>query len=291
MSFCAPNIDKQDHYTCFTMEELENVAKSFNNYIKKNKQCPIKISNNKSKSGGNNIDYCLVNKKIRINGKTKKELWESIYNRLKSVCTSEYCWLDLDFIKHIDDNQFKEKIIFFTFKPKMTFTRDQWLNTQDINNVLQQYQELNPNFKFLGALPSDFYKITKVDYSKIFDYKKLAIVFNLDEHDQRGSHWVAFIIDNSNKTLEYYDSTGKLPNKNIKYFINIVWKYLQKHDLNYKIYINKTKHQHGNSECGVYSIYFIIQRFLGFDFKYITENVILDEQMNKFRDIIFRPYN
>ena len=58
--------------------------------------------------------------------------------------------------------------------------------------------------------------------------------------------------------------------------------------LDAKLY-NKKQHQSENSECGVYAIYFLIQRLLNFDFKTITNNIITDKQMNDFRSVIFRP--
>ena len=284
MSYCAPNVDIRDHYTCFEFDELKSIAVAFNNYIAKNKKCPTrKGQKQKSKT------KCEPNRKINIYNKTKRQLWNSIYRRLKYLCPYEYCWIDLDFINQIDDKNLKEKLTWFTFKPKMTRTKNAWLSTQDINNVLQQYQEIDPSFKFLGALPSDFYKVTRVDYNKIFDYKRIAIVFNLDGHKDPGSHWVAFLIDNTSKTLEYYDSAAQKPNKNIQVFIDTVKSYIESQGYNYKLYYNTTKHQFQNNECGVYAIYFIIQRLIGFDFNHITKNVILDKQMNQFRNIIFRP--
>jgi hypothetical protein len=283
MSYCAPSIDIKDHYTCFEFHELKTIAKSFNDYIAKNKSCPVKRGSRK-----NGIS-CNPKRPIKIENKTKRELWFSIYNRLKYLCPYEYCWVDLDFINGLDDKDLQEKLQWFTFKPKMTRTQNAWLSTQDINNVLQQYQDIDPSFKFLGALPSDFYKVTRVDYSKIFDHKRIAIVFNLDEHDQPGSHWVAFLIDNKSKTLEYYDSAGKRPNRNIQSFIDTVYEYLKSHGFDYKLSQNTKKHQYQNNECGVYAIYFIIQRLIGFDFNHITDNVILDKQMNRFRKVIFRP--
>jgi hypothetical protein len=279
MSYCSPNIDITDHYTCFEYDELIHIAEAFNKYIK-SKRCPrLQYSNKDIKCEMKEISF----------SKSKKKLWYSIYNRLKNICSYEYCWLDLDFINEIDDKNLREKIKYFTFKPKMTKTKRDWLNTQDINNVLQQYQELFPTFKFIGALPSDFYKVTTVDYNQVLKYDKIGLVFNLDEHNQPGSHWVAFLVDNKMGTLEYYDSVGKLPNKNIQTFINEMSEYLKKNGYNYNKLYNTKKHQYENTECGVYSIYFLIQRLFGFDFEYVTKKVVKDKQMNRFRNVIFRP--
>jgi hypothetical protein len=273
MSFCAPNIrNVKENYTCFEMDELIKIASLINNYI-----CD---SNNKK---------CIITKQININNKTKKELWNSIYKRLKPLCKYEYCWINLDFIKKIDDHNLKNKIMHFTFKPKMTPKYNSWLNTNDINAILKQYEKLYTDFKFVGALPSDFYKITKVDYDSIFKYDKVGIVFNLDSHNQPGSHWTAFLIDNTLNTIEYYDSVGKHPNSNIRKFIKKIYKFILSKGIDYKIKYNTIQHQFKNSECGVYSSYFIINRLNGKSFEEISTNIITDNEMNKFRSCIFRP--
>lgn len=279
MSYCSPNVNITEHYTCFEYEELKQIALALNIYIQKNKLCLIN-------SNSANCSKKIIN----TNKKTKRQLWYSIYNRLKTICPYEHCWVDLEFINNIPDKYVREKVREFTFKPKITKNYNSWLYTQDINNVLQQYQEVDKSFKFLGALPSDFYKITDMNYSKICNYNKFAIVFNLDNHTQPGSHWVSFLIDNQNKTIEYYDSAGNLPNKNIKDFIKKVKLYLDKKcNAKYTTLYNKNQQQYGDIECGMYAIHFIIQRLLGNSFHKITHNTILDKDMNLFRRIVFRP--
>jgi hypothetical protein len=267
--YCAPNVDIENHYTCFTFEELKQIALAFNIYIQKNNICKD--------------DICVPRKLINVNNKSKKRLWNSIYSRLKKICPYEYCWIDLKFIKKIRDQNLQEKIRYFTFKPKLSKHLKAWLSTSDINSVMQQYQQLYNSFKFLGALPSDFYKVTTVDYHQIKNYKKIGIVLNLDDHTQNGSHWVSFLIDNVSKTIEYFDSAGRPPNKNINLFIKKIVKLLPKYDIK----INQLQHQFRNSECGVYSMYFLIQRLFGFTFEDITSNIIKDEQMSTFRNIGF----
>lgn len=269
---CSPNIDIDSHYTCFTMDELIEIANAFNHYIKVNNIC--------SDDNG-----CVPKKQINIKNKSKKQLWNSIYNRLNKICKYEWCWVDQKFIEKIPDTYLQEKLQYFTFKPKMNHNEYNWLSTSDINNVMQQYQEFDKSFKFLGALPCDFYKLTKVKYNDIPKYKKIGIIFNLDTHDKSGSHWVSFLIDNTKRTIEYFDSTGSSPNIHIKQFIKFLKREIL-HDYNYLQ--NKYVHQKKNSECGVYSIYYIIQRLLGNDFHSITSNIITDNQMNVFRRYIFR---
>jgi hypothetical protein len=283
--YCSPNVNIKKHYTCFDYNELQQIALAFNIYIQKNKICP-QLNKNSNKLTDKRI--CKIKRLININ-KPQRELWYSIYNRLKYICPYEYCWVDLDFINNIEDKYLKEKLKYFTFKPKITQGMNAWLTTQDINNVMQQYQDFYSSFKFLGALPSDFYKLISVDFSKIFDHNQIGIIFNLDNHTQKGSHWVSFLIDNENKTIEYYDSAGKYPNKNIQQFIDKIHNYISKRGLVYKIHYNTVRHQLENNECGVYAIYFIICRLSGRSFNNIVKNGPKDKDMNHFRQYIFLP--
>lgn len=275
MNYCSPHIKSNDHFTCFEDGELINIAKAFNNYS-------LKIKDNTRL-----ID---VNKKY-----SKQQLWTEIYNRLNNLCKYEYCWIDLKFIDSIPDKSLRQKIKFFTFKPKMTIKQYTWLSTNDINYVLQQYEKLDENFKFIGALPSDFYKIIPSNmlnniYKNILTYKRIGLIFNLDRHNQIGSHWVSLYIDNNIRTIEYFDSLGNKPNKYICKFIETINSKINKQfKIKYNILINKIVHQKENSECGVYSIYYIIQRLFGDSFKDLTNNIIRDKDMNKFRFNIFRP--
>ena len=150
MSFCAPNIDIKEHYTCFSEEELFKIANAFNSYHQK-KVCKG--------------EKCIIKNPIDISKKTKKQLWYSIYKRLKPLCKYEYCWIELEFFKKFDQ-KLLDKIMYYTFKPKMTPKYNSWLSTVDINAILGQYEKLFTNFKFLGAQPSDFYKIKKVERIK-----------------------------------------------------------------------------------------------------------------------------
>lgn len=261
---CSPQIKLLDNYTCFTHDELKEIAKAFNKYT---------------------VIYCKDCKEIgEINTKTKKELWKSIYRRLRKVCIKESCWIDQDFINMIKNNKLVEKLKFYTFKPKPTKTLKTWLNTNDINNVLNQYQLKYPNFKFNGALPSDFWKYSKIDYSKMKMYDFIGFVINLDAHDKPGSHWVTLFVDNKQKTIEFFDSLGHVPNKNIKIFISK----LQESGLKkYKVLINRKIHQQQDFDCGVYCIYYIIQRLYNKTFKDITKDIIKDSKMKKYRKFIF----
>lgn len=270
---CSPHrsesLGDSNLYTCFTKDELVKIAESYNSFTK--------ICEKGS---------CYKVKKINNpQDKSLEQLYKSLKVRFSALCKDEHCWVNLSFLEKIPDKQFLENLKYFVFKPKMTGGRWKWLSTMDINYVLKQYEKFDDSFYFLGAQPSDFLEISKNEVIFPRQKRKIGLVLNWDTHDRSGSHWVAIFIDMDNKTIDYFDSTGDSPKENKH--ITSVLQFFKKQIPGSKIMINKKVHQKGNTECGVYSIYFIIQRILGNDFKSITDHIIHDNDMNLFRDFIF----
>lgn len=276
---CAPNVDITNHYTCFDYSELQAIATAFNQFIK-------------TYSGAGSMLRNKLQEPIEVadadtDPSIKRRLWNDIYARLQNVCKYEHCWIDFEFINTIPDHNLRDKIKQFTFKPKMSTRVDNWLSTRDITAILKQYEKLYTTFLSLGAVPSDFFQLNPFNTDLLDSYKKIGIVFNLDGHRDKGSHWVALIIDSDRRTIEYFDSVGNPPNKNIKRFINSIYKFLKSRDTPYRYIYNNIQHQRKNSECGVYAIYFIVQRLLGYSFSDIKRRIIHDDSMSEFRKIIF----
>jgi hypothetical protein len=272
MDHCAPSASTIDRsFSCFSLLELKTIANTINDYISNNK--PVCKGDTKCTFG---------KKKLEIT-EDKKQLWYEIYSYLLPVCSLESCWVDTNVLNSIPDRKLRNQLKFFTVKPKMREMSNYWLSTGDINYVMRQYSKLYPKFYFVGTEPSDFYKFDKPKIEKWIYYDKIGMVLNHDKSDEPGSHWVALLIDNIARTIEYYDSVGEFPIYEINLFINK----LKKHFPQYKIKINNKVHQRENSECGVYSIYFLVQRILGYTFEDIINNIITDKNMENYRRIIF----
>ena len=58
----------------------------------------------------------------------------------------------------------------------------------------------------------------------------------------------------------------------------------------FKLVNNNVTHQRKNTECGMYSIYFISKLIEGNNYYDVINNVIDDDTMNSFRELYFRPY-
>ena len=279
MSFCAPSRAKQQ-WTCFTLDELQTLATAYNKTTPGRKD-PIDL-------------HIIVGSKDKSED-FKKTLWFALRNKFAPYCgDNEACWLDsIDLGKQLKSTspQAYKILNYFTLKPKGTKQKYGWLSTTEIDYVMLQYQELFPDFKYIGCYPSDYYKLAPSKFpKKLLDtYKNAGIVFNLDSSHQKGSHWIAIYITTDpltkRKTVEFFDPTGKPPNKNLNEFLKNP--YFKDAD----VYISKKVHQRGNSECGVYSLFYILQRAKGRTMEDINSKRIADSEMNNLRTTIFRPYS
>lgn len=183
------------------------------------------------------------------------------------------------------------------FRPEGPQGKFEWLSTLDINKVLKQYENKYDDFKFLGAVPIDFMDLDYLKFNKLNfkelennNFKRFGTIFNLDESWKSGSHWVSLFFDIEKGQIYFSDSFATKPDKRIEKFINIIENYLVNNKKINKVdkKYNKTKHQKGNSECGVYSINFILRLLKGKTFDHITRKRLDDNKVNKCRLVYFK---
>ena len=270
--------------SCFTLEELHNIAQDYNSSSKD---------------------------KIKLHS-TKKDMLIALKEKL-TECSEQTCWPTLKFIKN------QEKLN-DAFKPNGPAGQFDWLSTTEINECMERYMRLYPEFLFVGAVPIDIedldeFGVKNLDYNKLAKKgkNKIGIVYNLDEHNKSGSHWVSFYIDIENKHIYYSDSAGKPPEIRIKRLVKKIaekWykqdtgkkielplnSYLNENEQNiveqkYDIKFNKTQHQFGGSECGIYAINNIVRLIGGDSFDSIHKSRITDKEMNVCRKKYFAGYN
>jgi hypothetical protein len=226
--------------------------------------------------------------------KYKKFLLKQIKKRYDNVCKSQLCWTQQDFIDEMN-NKMKDELLKYTFRPEGPKGKFEWLNTTHLNEVMEQYEKIHPEFKFLGAVPMDFDKlpslgIKNLNFKELYDkgVKKLGIIFNLDEHWQSGSHWVAAFANLESGDAYYSDSYGIAPEPPIRALLRRIGKFCE-NELGIKANAvhNKTRHQYGDSECGMYSLNFVISLLEGKKFEDLSNNKIPDDNVNKLRPIFF----
>jgi hypothetical protein len=181
---------------------------------------------------------------------------------------------------------------------------DMWLDNFNIIAVMKQYQEAYTWFKFLGVFPIDFsapdpyaggespkclYNETcklnlKEEYAA--GTRGIGMIFNLDPHFKGGSHWVALYIDikNINKPfVGYFDSYGYKTPPLIARLMRSFKLQINTCQLGY----NARRFQYGDSECGMFSMYFIICMMCGIPFRDFCKDSVSDDYMLQLRKILF----
>jgi hypothetical protein len=235
--------------------------------------------------------------KITTNDNYK--IWIQLKDYMGSLCKRESCWL-----KHLVKKNLNRELADYTFAPKAPAIWKKkpttWLNSLDIENVMKQYEKKYSNFEFIGPSPIDFN--TKKMFGECvwnelcnFNLKKtiqrnktkIGIIFNTDPHYLDGSHWISMFIDIPKKQIYFFDSVGELPPNQIYQFVNTIVNQGVKMNINFKFQMNyPVEHQEKNTECGMYSLFFIIKMLNGANFKKVFMNkksLIRDKEMINLR--------
>jgi Ulp1 family protease len=116
---------------------------------------------------------------------------------------------------------------------------------------------------------------------------RLGVVFNLDKHNQPGSHWVAMFMSWNSGQCCYWDSYGMRPNPEVVKLMNRLQEQARQLEKEVIIKINKKRHQYKNTECGVYCIYFLTSFLEDLAFEEIVGNIINDDKMFEKRKDFF----
>tara|TARA_B100001093_G_C26825083_1_gene1013631 strand:+ start:873 stop:1790 length:918 start_codon:yes stop_codon:yes gene_type:complete len=267
---CSPK--KEFDFTCFNRNSLNLIKSKWNK------------TNNDSKILTNN----------------SREIWEKLREKIGKRCKTEKCWLNQKFMK----NNIDLELLNYTFAPVAPSdwkdNPNEWLTSNDIIKVMRQYEYIYKDFIFIGPSPIDFDKLKPFGqcvWNKLCNFnlktllkkgkKKIGIVFNTDPHDLPGAHWICMFIDISDNYIYYFDSNADKIPREINKFANKVLKQASSIGIKLEYLKNTTEHQKGNSECGMYVLYVIIQ---------LLENKmkpkdfikrIPDKQMENLRKVLF----
>jgi hypothetical protein len=271
---CSPE-NKNKEYTCYSDSDLNKLKDMWN---ARHPDQPIKTNNS-------------------------KEIWKQLKEYYASICNKESCW-----VRQMTKNTKMEKELLDAFAPESPKewkkNPNEWLSSIDILKVMNQYEKKYKCFDFLGPSPID-YDTHKLHDECVWDelchfnletqlkkgYTKFGIIFNLDPHYKGGSHWVSLFINVKKHTIFYFDSAGETIPKQIKKFANTVTEqgHALANPINFKFDENHpVEHQYGNTECGIYSIFFIIHmledKITG---HYLKSHVLKDKYMEQFRKVFY----
>jgi len=240
---------------------------------------------------------------FKITSNSPKEIHRIISEHLSGVCNKESCWL-----KQKAEFGPIESDMADSFAPESPAewkkNPNEWLSSIDIMNVMKQYEKAYKCFDFIGPTPIDF-DTRKLYGECVWDElcnfsveeqikngkTKIGIIFNTDPHYKPGQHWISMFINIKKKKIFFFDSTGdkappeimKLVDRIKEQGLNLDKKIKFKFDSNEGI-----EHQYGNTECGIYSLYFIVHMLEDkMTEHYLKTHILKDEYMNKFRRIYF----
>jgi len=240
---------------------------------------------------------------VKIMSNSPKEIHRLISERLSKVCNKESCW-----IRQKADFGSVESDMIESFAPESPpewkKNPNEWLSSTDIIDVMKQYEKAYKCFDFIGPSPIDFdtrklYGECVWDELCNFSLKdqikngktKIGIIFNTDPHNKPGQHWISMFINIKKKTIFFFDSTGDEPTKEIMALVNRIRDQGLKLDPKIKFKFDSNEgieHQYGNTECGIYSLYFIVHMLEDkMTAYYLKTHILKDEYMNKFRHIYF----
>ena len=269
---CSPNPKKMD-FTCYSEDDLYKLRNLWN----------------------------VRHSDAQIKSNDLKTIWTLLQKNLQNVCSKESCWLNQKFV---DDKSSKDLTSSFAPMAPASWKRkpNEWLSSTDILKVMKQYEKAYKCFEFMGPSPIDY--DTKQMYGECvwqelceFNLQeqinkgktKIGVSFNLDPHDRGGSHWVSMFINIKKKTIFYFDSAGEKSPPQIMKFANTIITQGKSLGMNFTFDQNHpVEHQYGNTECGIYSLFFIVHMLEDkITSHYLKTHILKDKYMEKFRKVYF----
>jgi hypothetical protein len=234
-----------------------------------------------------------------------KEIWNMLKNYYANICNKESCW-----VRQMTKGTKMEKELLESFSPespeKWKMKPNEWLSSIDIIKVMNQYERTYSCFDFIGPSPIDYDEhliYGECVWEELCHFNlaeqikkgksKIGIIFNTDPHDKSGEHWISMFINIKKGEIFFFDSAGDKAPKQVMKFIKTVIE--QGHSLpgnkriNFKFDQNyPVEHQYNNTECGIYSLFFIIHmledKITG---HYLKTHVLKDKYMEQFRKIYY----
>jgi hypothetical protein len=250
-----------------------------------------------------------------INGAGEREVFQEAINVAQSECYGE-CAPACKTIECAKEAGYTKDEI--AAKPDGPADTTALLSNFDIDAVLTEWKKKFPKFHPCSFSMIDFeQKGDELSTVNIADLlaegaETFGVVINTDTYQGTGKHWMALFIDlrdistisndgnsgnsGGNISIEFFNSTGdkegriargeKFPQ--IKAWIEKMAAQVRAAGLTPRRQLVLYTHQKLQTECGVYSLYYIWNRLNGTTPAEISNNRIPDEDMHKFRKFLFR---
>ena len=282
-SYCSPKVGTK-RASCYTRTLLLRLAELYN------------------EAHANKVDLTM----------TDKKLWKAMHERLVDVCgDDESCWIEQPFVKGTVARRLQGQ-----FKPKKPASWEknptEWLNTNDIQAVMQQYEESDKAYRFVGVFPIDFAARTStgacvsqemchLDLAEEWKNgkRKLGVIFNTDKSTGPGMHWISLFIGldprRKNYGVFFYDSVATKPPKQLAVYMKSLHAQLKAfHAKDGKVAkrapelrVNTLRRQFKGYNCGVFSIVFQVF-MLRYAFDKVCKMMGYDDDVQRYRDTLYR---
>lgn len=172
------------------------------------------------------------------------------------------------------------------------------------NLILRQLHAVVPSFKDYECVLMDFHKsdcelsriaspdsdfIKKVCDGEILTFGTIPNTLVSNGDTKKVGHWVALFGDfrGDKWTIEYYNSTGSNAPAGMWEWMQMLAKSISENCGKECIALNASNvaSQRGPTECGIYSLHYLICRLIGISYKEFRKNRIPDNEVNKLRKL------
>lgn len=185
------------------------------------------------------------------------------------------------------------------------------LSNIHIDETLQRWARVFTSFYCCPFAMMDFEvngdKLGKIDIYDVFEGKvpldignkevvlrsanTFACVLNTDISSGPGKHWVAVFVDNRNPicSIEYFNSAGNPPTKAVtRWMAKAKKRIVSKGGAAEIVAVTDIDHQESQTECGVYTLYYVRRRLEGTPYTFFFDRLVPDDLMTEFRKHCFR---
>lgn len=239
-----------------------------------------------------------------ITTKSTADIYRLLKNKMSNLCTNELCWFEKSDTFRSLSKKWTPKLFAPRFPSSWIKNPTEWLSSTEISAVMKQYEDAYPHFIFIGPSPIDFdtqQLNNKCVWPELCQFSLkdhiqkniqiIGVIFNTDKHNEPGQHWISLVIDIPAQNIIFFDSTGEIMPPEVRTFINRVVMQGTTLSRPIKFIIRDTKgisHQKGSTECGMYSLFFIINMITrNITWRELRNKRITDEHVKSFRYIYF----
>ena len=274
------------------------------------------------------VEVHAVATELQAGGNTTRERLHALHSKLGTRPGQEATWLKSPVVARRPGLVARLEAAFRPPHPRAWLADPRsWLSNIDIDAVMRQYQaflEKTHGFRFVGVVPRDFAaslvrggRRRKPEEQCVTEavcnmhvrdlvrdgVRQAGIVFNLDKHTGPGSHWTAMYVCVDPAAAGrfgafFYDSLGRPPPLEMRALmarlraeVSAQWAHDPGVVARFKVGHNTVRKQFANTECGVYSIFFLVAAVQTTrPLEDICRRAIRgDDDMFRLRSVLFRP--